>query len=241
MPVCQTKRIHVKLRRLDQLLSSLGYASRREVDQMIDDGLVLVDGEEPRSSSDKVNPALVMVDGEPLESPDGLLAIFHKPLGCVCSHSDREGETIYDLLPERWPRRNPPVTSVGRLDRDTSGLLLMTDQGQLVQRYTSPKSSIEKVYRVTVDSDLDPELPDIFASGTLMLRSEETPCLPAKLDIVGAREGLLTLTEGRYHQVRRMFASQGWDVLTLHRERFGPYTLDGLAPGEWRLMDLSAA
>lgn len=236
--VRQTETVRVKPRRLDQLLSSLGYASRREVDQMLDDGLVLVDGQEPGSSGDKVNPLLVTVDGEPLEAIDGLLAIFHKPLGCACTHAHNEGQTIYDLLPERWPRRNPPVTSIGRLDRDTSGLLLMTDQGQLVQRFTSPKSSIEKVYRVTVDSDLDPELPDIFSSGTLILRGEDTPCLPAKLDIVDHREGLLTLTEGRYHQVRRMFASQGWDVLTLHRERFGDYTLDGLQPGEWRLLDL---
>lgn len=230
----------MKLRRLDQLLSSLGYASRREVRQLIDDGFVLVNGEPPVRPDDRVDPAAVTVDGDPLEALDGLLAIFHKPVGCVCSHAINEGQTIYDLLPDRWPRRNPPVTSVGRLDRDTSGILLMTDQGSLVQRFTSPKRSVEKVYRATVDSDLDPELPDIFASGTLMLRSEITPCLPAKLEIVGPREGLLTITEGRYHQVRRMFASQGWDVLTLHRERFGPYDLTGLEPGQWRLLDLPA-
>lgn len=230
----------MKLRRLDQLLSSLGYASRREVRQFIDDGFVLVNGKTPDRTDDRVDPASVTVEGEPLEGLEGLLAIFHKPVGCVCSHAEDEGQTIYDLLPERWPRRNPPVTSVGRLDRDTSGVLLMTDQGSLVQRFTSPKRAIEKVYRATVDSDLDPELPEIFASGTLMLRSETTPCLPGKLEIVGPREGLLTITEGRYHQVRRMFASQGWEVLTLHRERFGPYDLTGLEPGQWRMLDLSA-
>lgn len=228
----------MKLRRLDQLLASLGYASRREVRQMLDDGLIKVAGEEPASVEIKVIPEAVTVDDEPLEAIDGLLALFYKPVGYVCTHAKDEGETIYDLLPERWLKRNPAVTSVGRLDRDTSGLLLLTDQGSLVQRFTSPKHAMEKVYRATVDSDLDPELPDIFASGTLTLRSEETPCLPAKLELVGPREGLLTLTEGRYHQVRRMFASQGWEVLTLHRERFGPYDLTGLQPGEWRLVDL---
>lgn len=231
----------MKPRRLDQLLSSLGYTSRREVRQFIDDGFVLVNGAPPDRTDDRVDPSTVTVEGEPLEALDGLLAIFHKPLGCVCSHATNEGQTIYDLLPDRWSRRNPPVTSVGRLDRETSGVLLMTDQGSLVQRFTSPKRSVEKVYRATVDSDLDPELPDIFSSGTLMLRGEITPCLPAKLDIVGPREGLLTITEGRYHQVRRMFASQGWDVLTLHRERFGPYDLTGLEPGQWRLMELPEA
>ena len=130
------------------------------------------------------------------------------------------------------------MTSVGRLDKDTSGLLLVTDIGSLVHRYTSPKSDIEKTYLVEVDRELDPSLIDIFAKGDLMLRSEEKPCLPAKLEIVSTLTARLTITEGRYHQARRMFASQGWHVEKLHRERFGPYELGDLAEGEWRMLTL---
>ena len=208
---------------------------------MIADGLILVDGEEPARADEKVDPLLVTVDDEPLEAIDGLLAVFYKPVGYVCTHAKDEGETIYDLLPERWPRRNPPVTSVGRLDRDTSGVLLLTDQGSIVQKFTSPKQMVDKVYRATVDKELNPLAIELFASGTLMLRSETTPCLPAQLEIVGPCEAIVTLTEGRYHQVRRMFACLGWEVLALHRESFGPFDLTGLEPGEWQLLELPKA
>jgi 16S rRNA pseudouridine516 synthase len=224
------------MRRLDQLLSSLGYCSRREAEGMVRAGRVKVGEEMARKAEQRVDPHQVLLDGRPLEAPDGLLVVFHKPTGYVCTHSDGEGETIYELLPPRWLARNPPVTSVGRLDKDTSGLLLITDQGQLVQRYTSPRAEIEKVYEVGVDRDLDPALVAVFASGTVMLRGEDKPCLPAQLEITGPRTASLTLTEGRYHQVRRMFASQGWHVETLHRSRFGDYTLEGLAEGEWRVV-----
>ncbi len=188
----------------------------------------------------KVTAAEVTLDGEALEAPDGLLVMLHKPLGHACTHSDGEGPTIYELLPPRWMNRKPSMTSVGRLDKDTTGLILVTDQGPLVHRYTSPKAEVEKIYEVTVDRELDPQLVGVFASGTVMLRGEERPCLPARLEIKGPLTAALTLTEGRYHQVRRMFASQGWHVETLHRSRFGPYTLEDLQPGEWRLLALPA-
>jgi 16S rRNA pseudouridine516 synthase len=184
----------------------------------------------------KVQARDVLVEGAPLEAPEGLLAVLHKPVGYVCTHADGEGPTIYELLPERWMKRNPPVTSVGRLDKDTSGVLLVTDRGDLVQKWTSPKSNVEKVYEVEVADPLEKHLIQTFASGTLMLRSEDSPCLPAKLELVDALHAKLTLTEGRYHQVRRMFASQGWNVIKLHRSRFGDFEVDGLAPGEWRMV-----
>lgn len=224
------------MRRLDQLLSSLGYASRREVQALVKAGRVQINGAPATKSDLRVDPATVTLDGEPLEAPDGLLAILHKPLGHVCSRSDGEGPTIYELLPPRWSNRNPPVTSIGRLDKDTSGLLLITDIGPLVQRYTSPRAEVEKVYEVTVDKDLDPALILIFASGTILLRNEDKPCLPATLHITGPRTASLTITEGRYHQVRRMFASQGYHVEALHRSCFAGYTLDDLEPGKWRLV-----
>ncbi len=219
--------------RLDQLLASLGHGSRREVRALMDAGKVTVAGVVARKHDVKANAHDVLVDGMALEAPDGLLAIFHKPTGCVCTHADGEGPTIYELLPARWLRRNPPVTSVGRLDKDTSGLILITDRGELVQKWTSPKSDIEKVYEVEVDKVLSPSLIEIFASGTVLLRGEEKPCLPARLEIIDDVHARLTITEGRYHQVRRMFASQGWHVEKLHRARFGAYELGDLKSGEW--------
>lgn len=226
-----------KSRRLDQLLASLGYGSRREAQGIISRGHVTVHGEVVTEFDHKVVAADVLLKGQPLEAPDGLLAVFHKPIDAVCTRADGEGTTIYEMLPPRWSIRNPPVTSVGRLDKDTSGLLLLTDRGDIVQRWTSPKTDLEKVYEVVVDKPLEDALIATFASGTLMLRSEDKPCLPAKLEIVDDLHARLTLTEGRYHQVRRMFASQGWHVEKLHRSRFGEYELGELAPGEWTLVE----
>lgn len=226
------------MRRLDQLLANLGYCSRREARGWIDAGRVTVRGAAADDPGAKVAEAEVRVDGEPLDHPDGLLLLLHKPLGLVCSHDEREGPNVYSLLPARWRARNPVVTSVGRLDKETSGLLLLTDQSALVHRLTSPKHKVPKVYRATVDRDLSPELIPLFASGTLKLDGEKEPCAPAELRLRGPREAELTLTEGRYHQVRRMLAAAGATVLALHRECFGGLTLDGVAAGTWRELSL---
>jgi 16S rRNA pseudouridine516 synthase len=229
---------HMSARRLDQLLANLGYCSRREARAFLRTQEVSADGTRLTDPARKVDPAAVRVDGEPLDHPDGLLVLLHKPLGLVCSHDEREGPRVYDLLPERWRRRNPVVTSVGRLDKDTSGLLLLTDQTALVHRLTSPRHHVPKTYVVTVDRDLDPALATVFAAGTLQLDGEKQACAPADFTLRAPRVATLTLTEGKYHQVRRMFASQGYTVLALHRESFGPLTLDDLAPGHWRELPL---
>lgn len=229
------------MRRLDQWLANLGYCSRREARAWLDAGRVAVRGEIAGDAARKVPPADVRVDGEPLDHPAGLLLMLHKPTGFVCSHSAEaktEGPGVYALLPERWRRRHPLVTSVGRLDKDTSGLLLLTDQSQLVHRLTSPRHKVPKVYRATVDRDLAPELVALFASGTLRLDGEDAPCAAAELRMVAPREAEVTLTEGKYHQVRRMFAACGATVVTLHRERFGPLALGDLPPGKWRALPL---
>lgn len=228
-------------RRLDQLLSRYGYCSRSEARAWLRAGRVTVAGATASQPDAKAAPRDMRIDGEAIECPDGLLALFHKPAGCVCSHEERDGPTIYELLPPRWTRRNPPVTSVGRLDRDTTGVLLLTDDGPLVQRLTSPRHKVAKVYEVTVDADLRTELVPLVASGRLMLEGEAKPCLPATLEILGAREARLELVEGRYHQVKRMFASQGLSVTRLHRSRFGDYDVSGLPPGQWRLLALPAS
>ncbi|MBL9201178.1 MAG: rRNA pseudouridine synthase [Opitutaceae bacterium] len=221
------------------MLASLGYCSRREARDWVRAGRVTISGVPAQDSAQKALPAAVRVDGEPLDHPAGLLLLLHKPLGLVCSHDGREGPGVYSLLPDRWQRRNPIVTSVGRLDKETSGLLLLTDQSPLVHRLTSPKHKVPKVYRATVDRALPGELVALFASGTLLLDGEREPCAPAELRILAPREAQLTLTEGKYHQVRRMFAAAcGATVLSLHRERLGDLTLGGLAPGKWRELPL---
>ena len=226
------------VRRLDQLLSSLGYCSCREAREWLAAGRILVRDAPANDTGQKVVPEDVRVDGEPLDHPGGLLLLLHKPTGLVCSHDGREGPAIYDLLPGRWRRRHPPVTSIGRLDKETSGLLLLTDQTALVHRLTSPKSKVPKVYRATVDRDLSPDLIPLFASGTLQLDGEDKACAPAELKIISPREAELTITEGRYHQVRRMFAAAGpglaSTVLALHRSRLGHLELGELPAGQWR-------
>lgn len=226
------------MRRLDQLLANLGYCSRRDARSWIKAGAVTVRGEAADDFSAKVEAVDVRVDGEPLDHPDGLLVALNKPLGLVCSRDEREGPNIYSLLPPRWRERNPPVTSIGRLDKDTSGLLLLTDQSHLVHRLTSPKHKVPKVYRATLDGPVPDNLVPLFASGTLRLEDEDTPCAPASLRVIALREAELTLTEGRYHQVRRMFAACGLTVLTLHRAQFGQLELGDLSPGQWRELPL---
>jgi len=226
-------------RRLDQLLSACGYCSRSEARLWVRGGRVLVGGQPATAVEQKARAAEVRVDGEPVDSPEGVLVLLHKPADYVCSHDVKEGPRVFDLLPKRWLKRNPPVTTVGRLDKDATGALVITDQGDLVHRWTSPKRHVAKLYEVTVDRDLDASLIKLFAAGTLLLDDEPRPCLPAKLEITGPREARLELTEGKYHQVKRMFASQGWTVTRLHRSRFGEFELGDLPVGQWRRLDLS--
>lgn len=228
------------MRRLDQLLANLGYCSRREAREWIRKGHVSVRGKPTNDFGAKVSEADVLVDGQPLDHPDGLLLMLHKPVGLVCSHDEREGPSVYGLLPDRWRGRNPQVTSIGRLDKDTSGLILLTDQSELVHRLTSPKYKVPKTYRATLSHDIAANLVPLFAGGTLLLPDEDKPCAPADLKIISPREAELILTEGRYHQVRRMFASQGNEVVTLHRSSFGSLELGDLPAGQWHELPLDS-
>lgn len=184
-------------------------------------------------ADDKVDHSIVRLDGEPLDPPFPLTLMLHKPSGYTCSTTD-PGAIIYELLPYRFQLRSPLLSSVGRLDRDTTGLLLMTDDGALLHKIVSPKSKLEKVYEATLARDLRGDEEKIFASGKLKLESERTPCAPAKLEVLGPRHARLTLTEGRYHQARRMFAAVGNHVEKLHRVRVGGLTLGDLPEGKWR-------
>jgi 16S rRNA pseudouridine516 synthase len=154
----------------------------------------------------------------------------------TCSHKEA-GALVYDILPERWKRRNPAISTIGRLDKQTSGLLLLTDDGDLLHRVISPKRHVKKTYRATLARPLNGTEGDLFASGDLMLEGEDKPLTPAELEVVSETEALLSVTEGRYHQVRRMFAATGNHVEDLHRERLGGLSLsDGMVPGHWKLL-----
>lgn len=210
-------------RALAKYLAGLGYGSRREMEAAIRRGRVT--GWEPD----------IRFDGEPLDPAPGMVIMLNKPAGFTCSHAD-QGRLVYELLPPRFQKRDPKVSSVGRLDADTTGLLLFTDDGALLHRLISPKSNLTKTYEATLARPLEGHETALFASGELVLRGEEKPCLPAALEVTGERTARLTLTEGKYHQVRRMFAAAGNHVETLHRAEFGPLTLGDLAEGSWRLL-----
>jgi 16S rRNA pseudouridine516 synthase len=222
--------------KLLKLIANLGYGSRKEVLAIFRDGRITdIDGE-VLYSDDQVDHSRVLMDGEPLDPAPGLLLMLNKPAGYTCSTSD-PGQIVYDLLPERFRRRNPIVATIGRLDRDTTGLLLMTDDGKLLHKIVSPKSKLPKIYEATLARDLRGDEAKIFASGKLMLESEREPLAPAKLEVLGPRQARLTLTEGRYHQARRMFAAVGNHVETLHRSRVGGLELGALPEGRWRPLD----
>ena len=227
--------------RIDRLLSSLGYGSRTEMARMARAGGIVLDGEDLADVSKRIAlspdlPSRMEIDGEPLDPLPGLVMMMHKPLGMTCSHKE-DGALVFDLLPERWRRRDPAISTVGRLDKQTTGLLLLTDDGALLHRIISPKRHVAKVYRATLARPLEGREGALFASGELVLEGEDKPLAPAILEVVTPTEATLTVTEGRYHQVRRMFAAVGNHVEALHRERVGALSLpDDLPPGEWRLL-----
>lgn len=182
-------------------------------------------------------PRRMTVAGRPLDPLAGLVVMMNKPLDVTCSHNEA-GELVYDRLPARWRRRKPAISTVGRLDKQTSGLLLLTDDGDLLHRISSPRSRLRKTYRATLARPLDGKEAALFASGTLTLRGDDKPLAPAVLDIISETEALITVTEGRYHKVRRMFAATGNFVEALRRERLGDLCLlDTLPPGGWKLLN----
>ncbi|QDE39997.1 rRNA pseudouridine synthase [Luteibacter pinisoli] len=221
--------------KLVRLLANLGYGSRKQVAQLFREGAVTDAAGDVLYADDKVEHADVRFEGEPLDPPQGMILMLNKPTGYTCSRKD-VGRLVYDLLPPRFGVRNPVLSTVGRLDRDTSGVLLFTDDGPLLHRIISPKSALAKVYEATLAEDLRGDEGELFAAGTLMLEGEKDPLEPAGLEVLGTRHVRLTLTEGRYHQVRRMFAAVGNHVVTLERMAVGGLTLGGLEPGTWRLL-----
>ena len=227
--------------RLDRLLANMGYGSRRDVQQLVRLGAVELDGKTLTVADMRLaaTPDLsdrMRVDGARLDPPPGMVLMLYKPFGVTCSHKEM-GELVYDLLPRRWRAREPAISSVGRLDKETTGLLLLTDDGALLHRIISPKRHVAKRYLATLARPLAGDEAERFAAGTLMLDGEDKPLAPATLEPLSPTTAWLTVTEGRYHQVRRMFAAVGNHVEALHRDRIGALDLPAdLEPGRHRLM-----
>jgi 16S rRNA pseudouridine516 synthase len=223
--------------KLRKLIANLGYGSRSQVSHFFKSGRVTDQNGKALNGEDQHESIAggILIDKQPLDPLPNIVLMINKPVDYTCSTSD-PGRIIYELLPPRFRLRNPIIASVGRLDRNTSGLLLMTDDGQLLQRIIHPKRKLSKVYEATLARDLNGNEGSIFASGTLMLESEETPLLPAILEVIDPRHARLTISEGRYHQVRRMFAAVGNHVETLHRSRIGGLELGDLESSQWRVV-----
>ena len=223
------------MERLDKFLCDCGAGTRSQVKAILKAGRVSVNGAAVKDGAQKVKAEdLVLLDGEPVEKEGRIVLMMNKPAGYVTATEDAVEKTVMELLPPEYRSRVKPV---GRLDKQTEGLLLFTDDGDLLHRLISPKKEIKKVYYARHEGTAVREDVEAFASG-LTLR-DGTVCLPAKLEPVGAGESLITVCEGKYHQVRRMMASRNMTVLYLERQTEGGLSLGNLPRGQVRkLSDL---
>ena len=223
------------MERLDKLLAGTGKWSRREVKALVRQGLVRVDGRLAASAEDKLDPAaaIITVAGETVALHRFTYVLLHKPAGVLTATEDRKQPTVLDLLPPELRRIG--LAPVGRLDKDTEGLLLLTNDGELAHRLLSPKYHVEKRYFARVDGELSAADAEAFARG--MTLGDGLECLPAGLELLPGHACIVTLREGKFHQVKRMLAARGAPVLYLKRLSMGPLTLDdSLAAGAYRLL-----
>lgn len=223
------------MERLDKLLAGTGKWSRREVKALVRQGLVRVDGRLAASAEDKLDPAaaIITVAGETISLCRFTYVMLHKPAGVLTATEDRKQPTVLDLLPPELRRIG--LAPVGRLDKDTEGLLLLTNDGELAHRLLSPKYHVDKRYLARVDGELSATDAEAFARG--MMLGDGLECLPAGLELLPGHACIVTLREGKFHQVKRMLAARGAPVLYLKRLSMGPLTLDdSLAAGAYRLL-----
>ena len=223
------------MERLDKLLAGTGKWSRREVKALVRQGLVRVDGRLADSAEDKLDPAaaIITVAGETISLRRFTYVMLHKPAGVLTATEDRKQPTVLDLLPPELRRIG--LAPVGRLDKDTEGLLLLTNDGELAHRLLSPRYHVDKRYLARVDGELSAADTEAFARG--MTLGDGLECLPAGLEVLPDRVCIVTLREGKFHQVKRMLAARGAPVLYLKRLSMGPLTLDdSLAAGAYRLL-----
>lgn len=218
--------------RLDKFVCDCTGLTRSQAGKLIRQGEVLLNGVLCKQPAQQIKQTdVVLLDDEPLQLTGPRYILMHKPAGYVCSTDDPDHNTVFVLLDE--PNVDK-LHTVGRLDLDTTGLLLITDDGQWSHKISSPKHECAKTYRAWLADPVEDSAIALFAEG-VMLRGEKAPTKPAELEIVSPTECLLTIHEGRYHQVKRMFAAIGNKVVKLHRERVGPLTLDSsLTEAEYR-------
>lgn len=221
------------MERLDKYLCDCGVGTRSQVKQILKTGRVTVDGKPEKDGSRKLEPGTVPVclDGEPVGARGRVVLMLNKPAGYVTATVDREQKTVMALLPPEYQKLKP----VGRLDKETEGLLLFTDDGDLLHRLISPRKGIQKVYYARHEGIATEKDVAAFAEGLRL--KDGTICLPAKLKPLGAGESLVTVCEGKYHQVRRMMASRGMTVTYLERRAEGALALGTLPRGKIRQLD----
>lgn len=221
------------MERLDKIISATGKKSRREVKLLVKQGRILVDGVPASAAEMKVDPAVseILLDGEDIGYQRFTYIMLHKPAGVLSAVEDKRQKTVLDLLPEELQKRG--LSPVGRLDKDTEGLLLLTNDGELTHKLLSPRHHVDKVYYARVEGVLEQADCDAFAAG--MTLGDGLECMPAGLEILSPCETLVTLQEGKFHQVKRMLAARGKPVVYLKRLSMGALRLDeGLRPGEFR-------
>lgn len=220
--------------RLDKFLCDCGVGTRSQVKLLIGSGRVSVDAVPEKNASCKIDPqsSTVCVDGERVGLPGTVVLMLNKPAGYVTATEDPKEKTVMELLPAQY--RKLDVKPVGRLDKQTEGLLLFTNDGDLLHRLISPKKQVPKVYYARHEGMADQEDVEAFAAG-LTLR-DGTVCLPARLEILGQGESRITVCEGKYHQVRRMMASRGMTVTYLERQQEGGLELGNLERGQVRCL-----
>lgn len=220
--------------RLDKFIGHASELSRRDIHRAIKRGEVMVNGAVARAPDLSLNTQdQVTLQGRPVAAPAPRYLMLHKPAGVLSARTDAHQPCVLDLVDT--PRKDT-LQIVGRLDKDTTGLLLLTDDGQWNHRITSPRNACPKVYRVITAEPIAPETAERFAEG-ILLKNDSKPTHPATLELLGERRAQITLQEGRYHQVKRMFAATGNRVIELHRVAVGGIVLDSqLAPGDFRYL-----
>lgn len=218
------------MERLDKFLCDCGVGTRSQVKGILKAGRVTVDGKPEKDNGRKIDPdkQTICLDGEVLRLRGRLVVMLNKPAGYVTATEDARDATVMELLPAQYRHLKP----VGRLDKATEGLLLFTDDGDLLHRLISPRKEVPKIYYARHEGTATDADVQAFAQGLTL--GDSTSCLPARLEILGAGESLVTVCEGKYHQVRRMLASRGLPVTYLERRQEGPLTLGDLPRGQVR-------
>ena len=222
------------MERLDKILSEAGVCSRRDCERLVRRGLVTINGQVVNSASEKADQnAVIEVDGEPIVRRREVVCIMYKPAGFVTSTEDDRNRTVMELLPDEMLRQK--VVPAGRLDKDTEGLLVFTNNGDLLHRLISPKSEVPKTYYVEHEGSITEDSIRTAEKGVVL--KDGTVCKSAKIECLGEGKSNITITEGMYHQVKRMFAALGCHVTYLRRIQIGNVQLGDLEPSQVREMN----